>query len=474
MPAPSSTASARRSAISAGRSTWVRSRPPARAITGAAATGTITFTQVSASLQFSVIIGGVSPWPARSPCPAVQPRSSFAETVRAAIDASPDYNATRSSGHGHHNGSDLGNSENGKTIVKPSTTAGTTAATATITVNSSGDGEDVFVDAITVDHPTLGADQHHGADVTSPRRLRRQRLRSQRGTYGNRIKADTGTDQSNERTAMATGIQDCISEATGTHGFTATRSGNVVTVRAPLALGDTINGKAINVVKGTAKGAFAVTAFSGGVSARITTTGSASMNGGIDAAPAGATVRVGVGYFSRVNIDPSDNTYDKAPGRIDCVGSVCTYAEEMTNFANWYAYYRTRMQMMKSASGRAFHPDQRHLPRRLHHHQAVLGSGLGQHRPGGLGAVLRIADFDKNHKDDWYKKFYEQKTGGGTPCARRSRASAGSMPASSTASTTAFPSRTTRSRFPASRTSPSCRATATGTGTTATRSTARA
>jgi type IV pilus assembly protein PilY1 len=32
----------------------------------------------------------------------------------------------------------------------------------------------------------------------------------------------------------------------------------------------------------------------------------------------------------------------------------CTYDEEMTNFANWYAYYKTRNQMMKTAVGQAF------------------------------------------------------------------------------------------------------------------------
>ena len=29
-------------------------------------------------------------------------------------------------------------------------------------------------------------------------------------------------------------------------------------------------------------------------------------------------------------------------------------AADQTNYANWYAYYRTRLNMMKSASGRAF------------------------------------------------------------------------------------------------------------------------
>src|SRR4051812_3228633 len=48
------------------------------------------------------------------------------------------------------------------------------------------------------------------------------------------------------------------------------------------------------------------------------------------------------------------NSYTKAPTRVYCAGATCTYAEEMTTFANWYAYHRTRIQMAKTAVGRAF------------------------------------------------------------------------------------------------------------------------
>ncbi len=47
-------------------------------------------------------------------------------------------------------------------------------------------------------------------------------------------------------------------------------------------------------------------------------------------------------------------TTAKAESRTDCASATCTYAEEMSNFANWWAYYRTRMQMMKSAASIAF------------------------------------------------------------------------------------------------------------------------
>ncbi len=63
------------------------------------------------------------------------------------------------------------------------------------------------------------------------------------------------------------------------------------------------------------------------------------------------------GTWTRIEIKPG-NTYERADSRADCSGAVgpggCTYNEEMTNFANWWAYYRTRMQAMKSAAGHAF------------------------------------------------------------------------------------------------------------------------
>lgn len=49
-------------------------------------------------------------------------------------------------------------------------------------------------------------------------------------------------------------------------------------------------------------------------------------------------------------------TYSKTANRTDCVttAGICTYDEELQNFANWYSYYRYRDIMMKSATTLAF------------------------------------------------------------------------------------------------------------------------
>jgi type IV pilus assembly protein PilY1 len=56
----------------------------------------------------------------------------------------------------------------------------------------------------------------------------------------------------------------------------------------------------------------------------------------------------------RVEITSGTATYPKATTRTDCAGTTCTYAEEMTNFANWFAYYRRRHQTVAGAMGAAF------------------------------------------------------------------------------------------------------------------------
>jgi type IV pilus assembly protein PilY1 len=55
-----------------------------------------------------------------------------------------------------------------------------------------------------------------------------------------------------------------------------------------------------------------------------------------------------------VEIRPSTPTYPKAVSRTDCAGTVCTYDEEIQNFANWYQYYRKRHMSLNGAMGNAF------------------------------------------------------------------------------------------------------------------------
>lgn len=141
----------------------------------------------------------------------------------------------------------------------------------------------------------------------------------------------------------------------------------------------------------------------------ITSTGASisnitNMDGGLTASPA-----VPPYSFTRVDIVPSTATYPKATSRTDCAGATCTYVEEITNFGNWYAYYRTRMQAMKSAVSLAFKP---------------IGSN---YRIGFINICptssdyLPVSKFDDvtaplNQKTNWYAKLFGTTASGcGTP-----------------------------------------------------------
>jgi len=92
--------------------------------------------------------------------------------------------------------------------------------------------------------------------------------------------------------------------------------------------------------------------------------------------------------------------------RTDCAAAPnCTYAEEMTNFANWYAYYRTRMQMMKSSAGRAFQP--------LDNRYRVGFVTINMNNVSN--EFLPVNVFDATQKTSWYSKFYAINPGNTTP-----------------------------------------------------------
>jgi len=198
---------------------------------------------------------------------------------------------------------------------------------------------------------------------------------------------DDRTGTSNNESTLASRVENEIDNCTFTRrgnctvsGFSASSSGNVVTIYAPSA----ISGSPI------------VSISSGNLS--VNTTAFTS----IGVAPARETV----------SIVRTNNSY-KFPGttvknaaRTDCLGSTCTYVEEMTNYANWYTYYRTRMQLMKTATSIAFE---------------TIGDDL---RMGFMtinvatnGRGLDFKDFSGADKAAWYQRLFGTVPNwyGGTP-----------------------------------------------------------
>lgn len=124
------------------------------------------------------------------------------------------------------------------------------------------------------------------------------------------------------------------------------------------------------------------------------------------------------GNFTRVDIVSNVNTYPypgqaiKASTRTDCAGTTCTYLEEMTNFANWFTYYRTRMQMMKSASSLAFSGigDSYRVG-----YMSINNNNSGKSVAGTSGDFLNISTFDATQKTNWYNKLFSANPNNGTP-----------------------------------------------------------
>ncbi len=114
------------------------------------------------------------------------------------------------------------------------------------------------------------------------------------------------------------------------------------------------------------------------------------------------------GQFTRTNIVSGTTTYGGRPLRADCAAApTCTYTEEMTNFANWYTYYRTRIQMMKTSLGLAFAP--------IGSTYRVGFITINPGSPVSSSKYLGIGQFVGTQKQNWYSTVYAQSVGNSTP-----------------------------------------------------------
>ena len=71
-------------------------------------------------------------------------------------------------------------------------------------------------------------------------------------------------------------------------------------------------------------------------------------------------------------------------------------ADKRTNFANWYSYYRTRINLMKSSVGRAFE--------KIDDKYRVGLDVISNQSPDSV--TLNIAKFDATQKSSWYTTLY--------------------------------------------------------------------
>ena len=133
------------------------------------------------------------------------------------------------------------------------------------------------------------------------------------------------------------------------------------------------------------------------------------------------------GWFVRENIVSAAAPFTNRPNRPDCTTSGttpnCTYTEEIQNYARWYTYYRTRMQMMKTAAGRAFVPfistgsanDKLRVGFITINPEYTNTSGSSNQGSVQASRYLKIDTFRTAHAGNWFTKFYSQVPDQGTP-----------------------------------------------------------
>ncbi|MBO9648010.1 MAG: PQQ-binding-like beta-propeller repeat protein [Variovorax sp.] len=127
----------------------------------------------------------------------------------------------------------------------------------------------------------------------------------------------------------------------------------------------------------------------------------------------GSTAQDTSGNYTRVDIRSTVATYAKASSRTDCGDStvtVCTYNQEIQNFANWFTYYRTRILTAKSSLGLAFSA----LDDKSRVGFSTINDNSSNDNTKAVNFVP-VANFDQTQKSTWYPKVYAINPGGGTP-----------------------------------------------------------
>jgi type IV pilus assembly protein PilY1 len=355
--------------------------------------------------------------------------STVASQIVSAINTGPasaTYVATQSGSNVIVTSVATGTAENGKAIVVNTSSVGTTSATGVITIATAGNSEKIT--SITVNGqqllscaPSPSPQNYQDAAAT-----RTAQWVSGGGTSGalSSIVAPSGSSSNARRealrNALRAALQTCGQNPPGGMGpYTATNNGTyAVNIIAPVGLGNIPNGWV--VARTLSAGASTTTTTLcnmgntgcggiSGISSTMVTAATQPMSGGAVAFT--GRVRIGVGQFTRTEIVPAISSYPKTLGRTDCAGATCAYDEEMTNFANWYAYHRTRMQMMKAAAGRAFANLNDGFRVGIITICPVNGNNCQTSTMGAnvvAAKYLKIADFDATHKQAWFAKLYAQ------------------------------------------------------------------
>ncbi len=195
----------------------------------------------------------------------------------------------------------------------------------------------------------------------------------------------TGTTSSTNCTStsqLASRIQAKVG-----NGFTATVNGSVVTIT-----GSTNNATITSITFSQNSATWGSTVFAGGT-----------------AVPGSNTL---TNIVSTTASYPYPGAAAKALTRNDCAGTTCTYAEEMTNYANWWTYYHTRLQAMKTSVSRAF----KTLDNRFRVGFTTISDKTASNGTSFSNATFLGNDvFETAHKNRWFSKLFGAPKASATP-----------------------------------------------------------
>jgi type IV pilus assembly protein PilY1 len=366
----------------------------------------------------NITIGGVSVISGSITVAAGATASTVAGQITTAISSfvsSPDFTSGQSGANVNITQVVTGAAGSGAAIVVTSSQVGSVASIGKLTVSTGASATSQTISTVTINGTNLLCPS---ATVLS---------------FGNSVTVDTtgqiiaalgtnsGAKVASFQQALMSRVNTCAQTIAPGYQVTATISGSDVRFAAPVAMGATPNSQAVSRGGSGTLTNFVVGAMGSvqtGVSIAAIATTVSNMSGGRDAVTGTISRRIGVGSFSRTDIAPSNNSYPKGGNRIDCQGATCTYSEEMTNFGNWYSYYRTRLQMAKTSVGRAFVPIGDTYRVGFITICPISGScGTGSTSGSAVVAAkyLKIATFDATQKPAWYAKVYSIQALGRTP-----------------------------------------------------------
>ncbi len=219
-------------------------------------------------------------------------------------------------------------------------------------------------------------------------------------------------------------VRNAIATAVTQNGFSAgtfTTPGNgVVRITAPT--GTTFNGKTLRMTANGNTNVYSVGSgnlqfelgndYDGTLSTNDYDNGvfdSAGVVGGPAVYAPGSWQRIDIASGATFgNIVVSGTTVLDRSTRTDCAAAPsCTYDEELKNFANWFAWYRSRMQMMKSSVSLAFQT----IDDKVRVGYFTINSPDMVSTANGIN----IKNFDSTHKNNWFTNIFKANPGSSTP-----------------------------------------------------------